>query len=69
MRGSASGAATSTRGGGRLAGRGGGGASRGARGRPDDIARSRSAGFDSHLGKPVMLSSLEAELASTNRRL
>jgi two-component system CheB/CheR fusion protein len=34
---------------------------------PDDIARSRSAGFDSHLAKPVMLSSLEAELALANR--
>jgi two-component system CheB/CheR fusion protein len=35
---------------------------------PDDVARARSAGFDSHLAKPVMLASLKAELALVNRR-
>ncbi|HEX8114701.1 MAG TPA: response regulator [Kofleriaceae bacterium] len=34
---------------------------------PEDIARSRSAGFDSHLAKPLTLASVEAELALANR--
>jgi two-component system CheB/CheR fusion protein len=34
---------------------------------PDDVARSHSAGFDSHLAKPVMPTSLQAELAVANR--
>jgi two-component system, chemotaxis family, CheB/CheR fusion protein len=34
--------------------------------RPEDIARSRSAGFDSHLAKPVTLAVLEVELASAD---
>jgi two-component system CheB/CheR fusion protein len=35
--------------------------------RPDDVVRSRRAGFDSHLAKPVTLASLQAELASAVR--
>jgi len=34
--------------------------------RPEDVARSRSAGFDSHLAKPVTLAALEAELTSAD---
>jgi two-component system CheB/CheR fusion protein len=34
--------------------------------RPEDIARSRSAGFDSHLAKPVTLAGLLGELASVD---
>ena len=34
---------------------------------PDDVARSRSAGFDSHLAKPATLARLEAELAAAGR--
>jgi two-component system CheB/CheR fusion protein len=35
--------------------------------RPEDIVRSHSAGFDSHLAKPVTLAELEAELALADR--
>lgn len=35
--------------------------------RPDDVARSRRAGFDGHLAKPVTLAGLQAELASAAR--
>jgi CheY-like chemotaxis protein len=34
---------------------------------PEDVAQSRSAGFDSHLAKPVNAVSLEAELALAHR--
>jgi two-component system, chemotaxis family, CheB/CheR fusion protein len=34
---------------------------------PDDVAQARSAGFDSHLAKPVTLARLRAELAATGR--
>jgi PAS domain S-box-containing protein len=36
--------------------------------RPDDLVRSRSAGFDSHLATPVTLARLQAELASAGHR-
>jgi two-component system CheB/CheR fusion protein len=36
--------------------------------RPDDVVRSRSAGFDGHLAKPATLASLRAVLASDARR-
>lgn len=35
---------------------------------PEDVARSRSAGFDSHLAKPVSVASLEVELVLANRQ-
>jgi two-component system CheB/CheR fusion protein len=34
---------------------------------PEDVARSRSAGFDNHLAKPVTLARLKAELAAAGR--
>ncbi len=36
--------------------------------RPDDVARSRSAGFDGHLAKPVTFASLQATLAPAGPR-
>ena len=36
--------------------------------RPEDVARSRSAGFDSHLAKPVTLAGLQGELAGGRGR-